>query len=202
LRLYDNDFAPSPRRVRMFLAEKGVTIERVQVDLGKQQNRAAQFLDINPAGLVPVLELDDGTRLTESLAICRYFEAQYPEPNLLGRTPLEAAQIEGAVLSLMFHAYVPSSQAFRNTHRYWADRVEQIPAWGEQCRASALAEWERLDARLQQQAYVVGTRFTFADIVAFTTLEFGKVSNIRVQGTQLALKRWRDEIAARPSAKA
>jgi len=202
MKLYDNAFAPSPRRVRMFLAEKGLSVERVEIDIAAGGNTVAEFLAVNPQGEVPVLELDDGTRLTESLAICRYIETLHPAPPLLGESPLEQARIESAVLSLMFRLYVPTTQAFRHTHKFWQGRIEQVPAYGELARRQVLDEWQRLDAQLGTAAFIAGERFSFADIVAFTTLEFGKVAGIRPQPTQTHLLRWRELIAARPSAAA
>lgn len=143
MKLYDNAFAPSPRRVRMFLAEKGLPFERVEVDIAAGATGQAEFLAINPLGEVPVLELDDGTRLTESLAICRYLESLHPQPPLLGTSPLEQARIESMVLSVMFRLYVPTTQAFRHTHKFWQDRLTQIllrrtrPSTGTQRVAAA-----------------------------------------------------------------
>ncbi|MCS6947389.1 MAG: glutathione S-transferase family protein [Steroidobacteraceae bacterium] len=202
MKLYNNGFAPSPRRVRMFAAEKGLALDIVELDIAAGATQTAEFLAINPLGETPVLELDDGTRLTESLAICRYLEALYPEPNLFGRAPLEAARIEAATLQLMFRAYVPSRDAFRHTHRFWAQRLRQIPDWGEESRSLALAEWRRWDSVLARQPFVAGERFSFADIVAFTTLEFGKPGGIRPLEELPHLARWREAIAARPSAAA
>lgn len=202
MKLYDNAFAPSPRRVRMFLAEKGLSVERIEIDIAAGANAHADFLAINPQGEVPVLELDDGTRLTESLAICRYIETLHPAPPLLGKSPLEQARIEGAVLSLMFRVYLPTTHAFRHMHKFWQGRIEQVRAYGELARQQVLDEWQRLDAQLGTAAFIAGERFSFADIVAFTTLEFGKVAGIRPQPTQTHLLRWREAIAARPSAAA
>jgi glutathione S-transferase len=202
MKLYDNAFAPSPRRVRMFLAEKGLEIPRVAIDIAAGENLQPAFIAINPLGEVPVLELDDGTRLTESLAICRYLERLHPEPCLMGRTPLEQARIESLALQLMFHVYVPSTHAFRHTHRFWADKVQQVPQYGAQAREQVLAEWRRFDTHFATHRYVAGEEFSYADIVAFTTLEFGKPSGIRMQPEQLHLARWHALVAARPSARA
>lgn len=207
MKLYDNDFAPSPRRVRMFMAEKdlatrGVIITRIPVDIATQENTGETFRAVNPLGEVPVLELDDGTRLRESLAICRYLEAQYPEPCLLGATPLDQATIEAKVLELMFRVYLPTTHAFRHTHRFWQGRVTQIAEYGALAREQVLAEWARLDRELADHTFMVGDSFSFADIVAFTTLEFGKPSGIRLQAEQTHLARWHALIAARPSARA
>lgn len=207
MKLYDNDFAPSPRRVRMFIAEKGlesrgVRITRIPVDIAANETQSAAFLEVNPLGEVPVLELDDGTRLRESLAICRYLEALHPEPCLFGATPLARARIEAMTLGLMFRVYVPTTHAFRHTHRFWQGRVTQIAEYGALARDQVLAEWQRIDSLLASRPFVAGDTFSFADIVAFTTLEFGKPSGIRLQPAQQHLSRWYAEIAARPSSKA
>lgn len=201
MKLYDNDFAPSPRRVRMFLAEKQLSVTRIPIDIAAGETSTDAFTRINPAAEVPVLELDDGTRLTESLAICRYLETLQPEPNLLGKTPLEQAQIESVVLQVMFRLYVPTTLAFRHTHRFWQGRLTQVPEYGALAREQVLAEWQRWETVLAQREFLAGDRFSFADIVGFTTLEFGKPSGIRVQPTQINLQRWYAAIAARPSAR-
>jgi glutathione S-transferase len=202
VKLYDSPFAPSPRRVAMFLAEKGIDIPREPVDISAGATRSEAFRAVNPAGEVPVLELDDGTRLTESLAICRYLEQLHPEPNLLGRSPLEQAQVEMWSLRLMFRLYVPISHAFRHTHRFWAGRVQQVPEYGALARQAALEELEALEGVMASRPFVAGERFTLADIVAFTTIEFGKPSDIRLQPSHVALRRWFDAVKARPSAAA
>jgi glutathione S-transferase len=202
LKLFDDAFAPSPRRVRMFMAEKGLQVETVRIDIAGGTNRSEDFLTVNPLGEVPVLELDDGTRLTESLAICRYLEALHPEPCLLGDGTLEQARIESLVLRLMFRAYVPTTQAFRHTHRFWVGRITQVPEYGVLARADALEEWQRMDALLADRPFIAGDRFSLADIVGFTTLEFGKPAGIRLQPAQANLARWHAAVAARPSARA
>ena len=207
MKLYDNDFAPSPRRVRMFIAEKGleargVRITRVPIDIAANETQSSAFLEVNPLGEVPVLELDDGTRLQESLAICRYLESLHPEPCLFGATPLARTRIEAMTLSLMFRVYQPTTHAFRHTHRFWQGRVTQIPEYGALAREQVLTEWQRIDGLLAVRPFIAGDSFSFADIVAFTTLEFGKPSGIRLQPTQQHLSRWYAAIAARPSSKA
>jgi len=207
MKLYDNAVAPSPRRVRMFIAEKGldargVTITRIPVDIAANETGGAAFRDVNPLGDVPVLELDDGTRIRESLAICRYLEALYPEPCLFGGTPLERARIESMTLELMFRVYVPTTHAFRHTNKFWQGRVTQVPDYGALAREQVLEEWRRIDALLAERPFVSGDAFSIADIVAFTTLEFGKPSRIRLQTDQVNLGRWHAAITVRPSAKA
>ena len=206
MKLYDNGFAPSPRRVRMFIAEKdldarGVVITRIPVDIATNETGSAAFREVNPLGEVPVLELDDGTRIRESLAICRYLEALYPEPCLFGATPLDRARIDAMTLELMFRVYVPTTHAFRHSHKFWQGRVTQIADYGTLARDQVIDEWRRIDALLAERPFVAGDAFSMADIVAFTTLEFGKPSGIRLQPDQVNLGRWHAAIAARPSAK-
>jgi glutathione S-transferase len=207
MKLYDNAVAPSPRRVRMFIAEKGldargVSITRIPIDIAANETGGDAFREVNPLGEVPVLELDDGTRIRESLAICRYLEALYPDPCLFGATPLERARVESLTLELMFRVYVPTTHAFRHTHKFWQGRVTQVPDYGVLARQQVLDEWRRLDALLAERPFIAGDTFSMADIVAFTTLEFGKPSGIRLQPEQIHLGRWHAAIAARPSAKA
>ena len=202
LKLYNDPFAPSPRRVRMFMAEKAIDYERIDLSIAAGETQSAEFLALNPVGEVPVLVLDDGQYLTESLAICRYLEQRFPEPPLLGVDSLEKAHIDAAVQRIMFRAYVPSTLAFRHTHKFWQGRIEQVPEFGAIAKQQVLDEWQRLNDTLAEHPFMAGDRFSFADIVAYTTLEFGKPSGIRVNDNQTHLKRWQAEIAARPSAKA
>ena len=202
MKLYSNRFAPSPRRVRMFAAEKGIALDIVEVDIASGENRSDEFLARNPRGELPLLELDDGTILTESLAICRLLEALHPEPNLWGRTNAERAAIDCAVDGLMYRLYVPTTQAFRHGHEFWAGRIEQVPAYADVARRLVAAEYDILERTLAQQAYVCLDRFTMADIVGYTAVEFGKVAGLRPSKEQTGIQRWRTLIAERPSAKA
>lgn len=202
MKLYTNRYAPSPRRVRMYAAEKGLALELIEVDIAADANRAPAYLAVNPLGEMPTLERDDGTRLTESLAICRSLEEEHPEPNLFGRTVRERAEINRWIDRLMFRLYVPTTEVFRNTHPFWADRLQQVPAWGELQRESVLAEYDALDAWLSNRDWVASDRFTMADVVAYTSIDFGKPSGLRVGVARPALQRWYETIGARPSARA
>ena len=202
MKLYNDPFAPSPRRVRMFMAEKAIEYQRIDLSIAKGDTQQAAFREINPLGEVPVLELDDGRRLVESLTICRYLEAVFPEPSLLGRTPLEQAHIDASVQRVMFRAYVPTTLAFRHTHKFWQGRIVQVAEFGALAKQQVLDEWQLIDALLSRQRFIAGDVFSFADIVAFTTLDFGKPSGISTQETQPHLQRWYAEVGARPSAQA
>jgi glutathione S-transferase len=202
MKLYSNRFAPSPRRVRMYCAEKGLPLELVEVDISTGETQRPSYLAINPLGELPTLMLDDGTRLTESVAICRYLEELHPDPPLFGRSAAEGYEVNRWIDRLLVRMYVPTTHVFRHTHAFWKDRVQQVPAWGEQQRAAVLAEYAALDARLADREHVAGGGFSMADIVAFTTLEFGKPSHLRAGPEQPHLLRWYEAVKARPSAKA
>ena len=186
----------------MYAAEKGIALTIVEVDIATGATQAPAYRTVNPLGELPTLELDDGTRIPESLAICRYLDELQPEPNLFGRSPLERATVNSWIDRLMFRAYLPTTHVFRHAHPFWASRLRQIPEWAELQREAVLAEFDALDALLVTQAFVAGERFTMADIVAFTTVDFGRPSQLRVDATRPALLRWYTALGARPSARA
>jgi glutathione S-transferase len=202
VKLYTNRFAPSPRRVRMYAAEKGLALELVEVDIATGANRAGDYLAVNPLGEMPTLECDDGTRLTESVAICRWLEEEHPEPNLFGRTPRERAEVNRWVDRLMFRLYGPTTHVFRHTHPFWATRLKQVPDFGALARETVLAEYDALDAWLGDREWFASDRLTMADIVAYTSIDFGKPSGLRVGDGRPALKRWYEAVGRRPSARA
>ena len=201
--LYHDPAAPNPRRVRIFAAEKGIHLETIEVSIAAGANLKPEFRAKNPLRLLPVLELDDGRILRESMAISRYLEELQPEPNLFGRDAWERAQVEmwnrHAELELLF----PIAQAFRNTHAFWVGRIKQAPDFGQIMKEVALDRFAWLDHELSSRAYLAGDRFTVADITALCAIDFGKISDIRVQpDAHPNLKRWYDSVRARPSAKA
>ncbi|GJA33780.1 MULTISPECIES: glutathione S-transferase family protein [Aeromonas] len=202
MKVYELRRAPNARRVRMFLAEKGIEMEYQQVDLGAGENLAPTFLTKNPAGRIPVLELDDGTCLSETLAICRYFEELHPEPNLFGSTALERATIEMWSRFIEFNLWLPTGMAFRHITGFYKDRERVFPEWGEECKQQAQIWFDKLDARLAEVPYIAGERFTIADILAFCTIDFGKVVGLRITPEQPHLQDWHDRVSARSSAQA
>lgn len=202
MKLYSNRFAPSPRRVRMFAAEKGLALDIIEVDIAAGETQSDAYRAINPLAETPTLTRPDGSALTESLAICRWLEEYQAEPNLLGRSMDERADINAWVDRLMFRLYVPLTQVFRHTHVFWSGRIKQLPEWGEQQRVAVLEELSRLDQALATREYLARADFSLADIVAFTTVDFGKPSGIRVDARYPALQRWYEQIKARPSARA
>jgi len=202
VKLYDSQMAPNPRRVRIFLAEKGIEVPTVQVDIGKAENRQPDYLARNPMGGVPILELDDGTVLAESVAICRYFEETQPEPPLLGKGPQERARVEMWQRRMELEVALPIMQCFRNTHDFFKGRIPQVPEYGEVCRKTARSRMKWLDGELAGREFVAGDRYTIADITALVGIDFGRVTGIRVQPEQKHLQRWHEAVSARPSAKA
>lgn len=201
--LYHDLRAPNPRRVRIFLAEKGVSYDTIEVSIADKAHQTVEFKKKNPIALLPVLELADGKILRESMAICRFVEELHPEPNLFGGDPWERAQIEQwnrhAELELLW----PISQVFRNTHAFWVGRIKQSPEFAEIMRELVGQRFEWLDAELATRDYIAGARFTVADITALCAIDFGKVSGIRIDAAKTPhLAAWHARVSERPSAKA
>jgi glutathione S-transferase len=203
MKLYDGGRAPKPRRVKVFLAEKGLTVPMEQVDLGKMAHRSAAYTAINPLQRVPALELDDGTVLTESIAICRYFEALHPEPRLFGQGAKDEAMVEMWQRRIEFHLLVPISQVFRHAHPAMKEmEVPQVPAWAESNKPRVTEFLEILDRELKERRFVAGDRYTVADITGLVCIDFMKPAKLAVPESLSNLKRWHAEVSARPSAKA
>ncbi|MCC7122009.1 MAG: glutathione S-transferase [Gammaproteobacteria bacterium] len=209
MKLYDFELAPNPRRVRMFLAEKGITLPMVQVNLRHGEQFGEDFKRDNPAMLVPALVLDDGSLLTETMAICRYFEALQPQPPLFGTTPREQADVEMWSRRAELEGFLAVAEALRNSVERFKDRAlpgprnyAQIPALVERGKSRARAFLDDLEARLATHACVTGDAFTVADITAFVTVEFAGWVDVKPAAHHTALQRWHAAIAARPSAKA
>jgi glutathione S-transferase len=202
MKLYEFTGAPNPRRVRIFLAEKGVKIPFEQVDIAKGQNRTPEFLKINPMGGLPVLQLDDGTNLAESVAICRYIEGQHPEPRLMGVDAKDAAIVEMWNRRMEIEILSMTAGAFRNTSAFFKGRIPQVPEYGEICKNAALKRFEWLDTELANRPFIAGDRFTIADITGLVGIDFGRPTDIRIQPNQKNLARWHESVSSRPSAKA
>ncbi|WP_166263431.1 glutathione S-transferase family protein [Marinobacter caseinilyticus] len=202
MKIYETKTAPNPRRVRMFMAEKGLLekAEFIQVDLLKGENLTPEYAARNPMKKVPVMELDDGTCISETMAICRYFEEAYPERPLLGSGALDKAQTEQWIRWIEFYFFMPTGMCFQHTSGYFKDRMNPIKEWGEECRATVEKFFHFLNAHLERNTFICGDEFTAADINAFTTIDFNKVNNIRIQPEQTHLKAWYERVKARPSA--
>ncbi len=202
MKLYDSVMAPNPRRVRIFLAEKGISVPTEQVDIGKAQNRAPEFLAKNPLGGVPILELDDGAILSESVAICAYFEGLHPQPPLLGIDARDKAFVEMWQRRMELGLMMNTTASFRNTHAFFKGRIPQVPEYGAVCKEAAAKQLTWLDGELANRRFIAGDRYTIADITALVGIDFGKVTDIRIAPEQKNLSRWYQEVSTRPSAKA
>ena len=207
MKLYDCKTAPSPRRVRIYLAEKGIELDTVQVDLGSGEQFSPEFRRLNPDCVVPVLELDDGRCITEVIAICHYLEALHPEPPMFGRTPAEHAAV------LMWNAKVEQlgfsavADAFRNSTKGFVDKAipgpdpcSQIPELAERGRARVPAFFKRIDAQLADSQFIAGDFYSVADISAMVVVDFAAWLKIAPPGDAQNLSRWYESVAGRASA--
>jgi glutathione S-transferase len=203
MKLYDGGRAPNPRRVRIYLAEKGISVPTEQVDLGSLAHRSAAYTAINPLQRVPALVLDDGTVLTETIAICRYFEMLHPEPPLFGVGPKEAAVVEMWQRRIELHLFFPVAHVFRNSHPAMKEmEVPQVPAWAEANKPRVMEFLQLLDGGLQDRPFVAGDRYTVADITGLTAVDFMKPAKLAVPDELAHVRRWHADVSARPSAKA
>ncbi len=208
MKLYDAARAPNPRRVRMYLAEKQITVERVAVDLMADEQLGDAYLAVNPRGTVPALALDDGTVITESAAICRFFETLHPDPPLFGTGAVEAAQVEEWTRRIESDGYAAAVYAFRNAVPVFAGRaaagkwpeIAQLPELVARGRIMWGAFIEALDARLAEREWIVGARYTFADITALMTIDFARAGKLAVPEEAANVRRWHAAASARPSA--
>lgn len=206
MKFYDCQPAPSPRRVRIYLAEKGIELPVVQVDLGSGEHLGADFRAVNPDCTVPALELDDGTVLTESFAICQYLESLHPEPPLMGRDARERAlvtmwnsKIEAEGLAAMAESFRNRSKGFVGRALTGPEGFEQIPALVPRGRRRAELFLDKLDRQLEGRAYVVGDSFTVADITALVSVEFAGWIKLQIPEKAVNLQRWYEAVSARPS---
>jgi glutathione S-transferase len=200
MKLYDGGRAPNPRRVRIFLAEKCVKVPTEQVDLGALQQRTEAYTAINPMQRVPALVLDDGTVIAESIAICRYFEALYPDPPLFGVGALNSALVEMWNRRAELHLLFPVAAIFQHQHPAMKQMVDpQVPAWGEANRPRVTSFLEFLDGELKGRPYIAGSDYTVADITALTAVDFMRVSKLVVPDNLGNVLRWHKAVSARPS---
>jgi len=203
MKLYDGGRAPNPRRVRIFLAEKGIRVPLEPVDLGAKAHKSEAFTAINPLQRLPVLILDDGTVLTESIAICRYFEAKQPEPALFGRDAKTTALIEMWQRRLELNLFAPVQAVFRHLHPAMKEmEVPQVPAWGEANRPRVAEFLTLLDRELASRRFVAGDEFSVADITGLVTLDFMKPAKLPLEPGLTHVARWHRELGLRPSATA
>ena len=204
MKLYISPRTPNPRRVTMFIAEKGIGgIEHVNVDINALEHKADAYRHLNPLTTVPALALKDGRVLSESRAICSWLEGQFPEPNLMGRDFDERAFVEMADRRAEWYLLVPIAQVIRHTHPGLAALEQpQFPDFGQSqgVKVRESARW--LDETLQQQPWMAGARFTIADITAFCAIEFARLMKFNAGAEGFAhLQAWRERMAERESAR-
>lgn len=201
MKLYDDPVAPTPRRVRMFLAEKGLDIPKVTVTIGKGEHKTADYRAKVPNGRIPALELDDGTVICESVAICRYVEGIQPEPNLMGRDPKESALVEMWQRRMEWELLLPMASVFRHSHPKMAALEDQCPEFAGKQKPVAEKGLRMLDRTLGERPFVAGDRFTIADITAFTTVEFFcRYGGVPLPEEHANTRQWLEEVRSRPSA--
>jgi len=210
MKLYDFALAPNPRRVRIFLAEKGVSVPTVQVNVRNREQFTPEFIKLNPFCVVPVLELDDGTCIGESVAICRYFEVLHPEPSLMGRDAKEQALIEMWDRRAELEGMVPAGEIVRNLAPIFNDRgvagvpdgFAQIPALVERGEKRIARFFDLWNRQLADNTYVAGPNFSIADITSFIAVEFVKRAEISIPDQCNHVARWHESISQRPSTQA
>jgi glutathione S-transferase len=209
MKFYDCTTAPSPRRVRIFLAEKGISVPTVQVDLRNGEQFTDAFRAINPDCTVPVLQLDDGTVIADAVAICGYIEELHPEPALIGATPQERAVVTALNRQIERDGFLAAMDALRNTAAGLKGRAlpgphdyEQIPELAERGRKRIEHFFRDMDARLSGRAFVAGDRYTIADISALIVVDFAGRLKLAVPDDYANLRRWYAAVSGRPSAKA
>jgi len=203
MKLYDGGRAPNPRRVRIFLAEKGIKISTEQIDLGALQQRSPAYTAINPMQRVPALVLDDGTVIAESIAICRYFEALQPDPPLFGRGALDCALVEMWNRRAELHLLFPVASVFQHLHPAMKQMINpQVPDWAEANKPRVTDFLQFLDGELKDRPYVAGNAYTVADITALVAVDFMRPAKLAVPDTLVNLKRWHQSVSSRPSAAA
>jgi glutathione S-transferase len=203
MKIIEQERAPNPRRVRIFLAEKGIEVPREQISLADMQHKTPEFASLNPFRSVPVLVLDDGSVLAETMAICRYFEELQPEPRLMGESALEKATIEMWARRMELQLFYPVVQCFRHLHPAMAELEQpQVAAWGEANRPRVYTALKILDGALAERPFIAGDTFSVADINAMVAIDFMKPARIERPPELAAVTRWYEDVSSRPSAKA
>ena len=202
MKIYNSPVAPNPRRVRIFLAEKDIKVPFEDIDIANAVNRQTEFRKKNPLAGVPVLELDDGTCIAESVAICRYFEEQKPEPPLFGVGAKERALVDMWNRRIELTMFIQIADSFRQRHEFFKGRIRQCPEYADVQRQNAEDSLKWIDTELANRRFIAGDKFTIADITAMVGIDFGRISKIAIQPDQKNLARWHAEVSARPSAKA
>ncbi len=202
MKIYEDSYAPNPRRVRIFLAEKGIDdVELVPVAIMNGEHKTPEFRTRNASMRLPVLELDDGTHIAESRAICTYFEAIKPEPPLMGVGAVDRALVEMWDRRMELELFLTVANCFRHTMSFMAALEQQIPEWGEVNKTRGQKRLKALDKQLADREFIAGERYSIADITALVAVDFGKSAGIEAPEDHANLRRWYDAVSARPSAK-
>lgn len=194
--------APNPRRVRIFLAEKGVDLPETPVDMMKREHKSDEHKARNSLGQVPTLELDDGTCISETVAICRYFDEVQPAPPLFGQTPFEKANVDMWVRRVEFQVMSPVGMYWRHAHPFTARLLTQFKDFGESNKALYAGAQKWLNAELADKPFVAGETYTMADICLLSTVDFATWIGLPMEAEFANLKAWHDRVTARPSASA
>lgn len=203
MKVYDTPLAPHPRRVRWVMAEKQIAdVEVITINIMEGQHKTPDYLAKAGLANVPMLEMDDGACITESIAICRYLESRYPEPNLFGRTPEETAEIEMWMRRAEMLVAMPVMIGVRHTHPAMAALEQQIPEMGRRNLESAARAMKMLDRRLSDRTWLASDRLTIADIVAFVGVDFGRMIRLQPPEDLIHLCRWAETMRSRPAAAA
>ncbi len=195
--------APNPRRVRIFAAEKGITLDTQTVSIMAREQKSADFLAINPRGQTPALRLDDGTMIAESVSICRYLEATHPEPPLFGHSPVEIAIIDMWIRRVELVLMAPVGAIWVNNHPFTAKVVpERFPDYGDSCRPKVDAAMAMCDEALDKTRFIAGDTYTMADIILLTTIDFAAFIGLPMPDAMTNLREWHASVSGRPSASA
>jgi glutathione S-transferase len=209
MKLYDFTAAPNPRRARIFIAEKGLVIETVPIDLGKGEHFSETFKRLNPRCTVPVLELDDGTVFADNIGIARYLEEIHPTPPLLGTDPVEKGMVAGWNARIEYEGLYAVAEYFRNSSKMFAGHAiagptayEQIPALAERGKNRSSDFVRMLDRHLAGRDFICTTGYTMADITALVTVDLFRFAELPIGDDLVNLKRWHEGVSARPSAAA
>ncbi len=203
MKIFETRSAPNPRRVRIFLAEKGIAVPFEEIEFKKETLKSEAFTKLNPIQKVPVLVLDDGRTISETVAICRYFEELHPEPALFGKGAYGRAAVEMWQRRMELNLLLPVAQAFRHLHPSMAGlEVPQVPAWGEANKPRALDMLAVLDAALANSEFVAGECYSIADITAMIAVDFMRPARIPRPDTLINVARWYTAVSSRPSVKA
>lgn len=194
--------APNPRRVRIFLAEKGIDLPETTVDMRKREHKSSDYRAKNSLGQIPTLELDDGATISETVAICRYFEETNPEPPLFGRTALEKAHVDMWVRRVELVLMTPIGNYWRHAHPYTAALLTQFKDFGESNRETYAGAQKWLDRELACRDFIAGHDFTIADICALSAVDFATWIGLEMDPNYANLAAWHQRVTARPSAQA